>query len=232
MMNNMTLYHGSISIIEKPAFGEGNIHNDYGLGFYCTESMELAKEWACGDKRGGFVNTYKFNTAHLSMLDLSGDSYTILNWLAVLINNRTFFFSNSVAQEGHAYLSAHFLPSLSPYDAIKGYRADDSYFAFSLDFLNNTISLRQLKAAMYLGNLGIQIMVKSKKAFNALQFAGYEAVNGEEYFPKRTERDAKARESYLNGGRYGLRLESDIFMIDILRQEIKNEDLRIQRDVS
>jgi hypothetical protein len=230
-MNNMTLYHGSISIIEKPAFGRGNIHNDYGLGFYCTESMELAREWACGDKGGGFVNAYKLNAAHLSMLDLAGDGYTILNWLAVLINNRTFPLANPVAEQGHTYLSALFLPGLSPYDAIKGYRADDSYFAFSLDFLNNTISLRQLKAAMYLGNLGTQVMLKSKKAFRALQFEGHEAVNGEEYFPKRMERDAKARESYLDRERHGLRLESDIFMIDILRQEIKNDDPRIQQDV-
>jgi hypothetical protein len=227
MMSNLTLYHGSISTIEKPVFGKGNIHNDYGLGFYCTESKELAKEWACSDTSGGFVNTYKFNTAPLSLLDLSGDGYTILNWLAVLINNRTFSFSNPVAQEGHAYLSAQFLPNLSPYDAIKGYRADDSYFAFSLDFLNNTISLRQLKAAMHLGNLGMQIMVKSKKAFRELQFEVHEAVNGEEYFLKRTERDTQAREAYLNRERHDLRLESDVFMIDILRQGIKNDDPRV-----
>jgi hypothetical protein len=124
------------------------------------------------------------------------------------------------------------LPGLSPYDAIKGYRADDSYFAFSLDFLNNAISLRQLNRAMYLGNLGMQIMLKSKKAFKALQFEGHEAVNGEEYFPKRRERDDKARESYLNRERHGLRLASDVFMIDILREGIKNDDPRVQRDVS
>ena len=39
------LYHGSQRIIKTPVFGEGNPRNDYGLGFYCTESPELAKEW-------------------------------------------------------------------------------------------------------------------------------------------------------------------------------------------
>ena len=35
-----------------------------------------------------------------------------------------------------------------------GYRADDSYFSFANAFLNNTISLEQLRKAMYLGKLG------------------------------------------------------------------------------
>ena len=46
----MIIYHGSKNIITKPEFGKGNIANDYGLGFYCTENIELAKEWACSDK--------------------------------------------------------------------------------------------------------------------------------------------------------------------------------------
>ncbi|MBP3577789.1 MAG: DUF3990 domain-containing protein, partial [Lachnospiraceae bacterium] len=37
------LYHGSSNIIEKPVFGYGKKYNDYGLGFYCTDSIEMAK---------------------------------------------------------------------------------------------------------------------------------------------------------------------------------------------
>ena len=52
----MIIYHGSKNIITKPEFGKGNIANDYGLGFYCTENIELAKEWACSDKvTNGYV---------------------------------------------------------------------------------------------------------------------------------------------------------------------------------
>ena len=43
MDNELTLYHGSSFIIEQPQFGKGNPFNDYGLGFYCTETLELAK---------------------------------------------------------------------------------------------------------------------------------------------------------------------------------------------
>lgn len=40
------LYHGSEFLIEKPEFGKVARHNDYGRGFYCTENIELAREWA------------------------------------------------------------------------------------------------------------------------------------------------------------------------------------------
>ncbi len=43
----MVLWHGSQKIIEVPQFGLGKVHNDYGQGFYCTESLDLAREWAC-----------------------------------------------------------------------------------------------------------------------------------------------------------------------------------------
>ena len=44
MNQKITLYHGSEQLVETPAFGFGKKNNDFGLGFYCTESEELAKE--------------------------------------------------------------------------------------------------------------------------------------------------------------------------------------------
>lgn len=40
-----TVYHGSDHIIERPKYGYGKIYNDYGVGFYCTENQNMAKEW-------------------------------------------------------------------------------------------------------------------------------------------------------------------------------------------
>ena len=45
-MNKITIYHGSEHVIQKPSMHAGKNHNDYGQGFYCTEDIELAKEWA------------------------------------------------------------------------------------------------------------------------------------------------------------------------------------------
>ena len=53
-----TIWHGSDKIIERPEFGRGKPYNDYGLGFYCTESAEMAMEWGVGADHDGFANRY------------------------------------------------------------------------------------------------------------------------------------------------------------------------------
>ena len=62
------LYHGSSKIIEEPIFGYGKPYNDYGLGFYCTESLEMAKEWSVGRERGGYANCYELDCTGLKSL--------------------------------------------------------------------------------------------------------------------------------------------------------------------
>ena len=147
-----TLFHGSSEIINNPQFGKGNLHNDYGLGFYCTENLELAKEWACSNVSGGYVNKYSIDLTNLSVLNLSEKEYNILNWISLLLNNRTFSLNNQIASEGKDYLIQNFMPNIENFDIIIGYRADDSYFAFAQDFLNNAISVKTLENAMKLGN--------------------------------------------------------------------------------
>ena len=55
------LYHGSLEIISTPMYGQGKVYNDYGQGFYCTESLELAKEWSCAEREDGYVNQYEMD---------------------------------------------------------------------------------------------------------------------------------------------------------------------------
>ena len=227
----MKLYHGSTAIIDSLEIGKGNTHNDYGLGFYCTESPELAKEWACSSRSGGFVNTYSLDTAGLNIMNLTDPSHSILGWLAVIVKNRVFDITSQLAVEARAYLTKNFLPDFEAYDAIRGYRADDSYFAFAMDFLSNTISLRQLNRAMSLGSLGEQFVLKSSKAFETIHFDGSEPVDGSVYFSRRRKRDREAREQYLiNERRSSYRID-DIFILDILRGEMKQGDARLQGDI-
>ena len=67
------LYHGSEHIIEKPVYGYGKTYNDYGLGFYCTDSMEMAMEWGVGKDRDGYANCYELDCDGLSILDLNSE---------------------------------------------------------------------------------------------------------------------------------------------------------------
>ena len=64
------LYHGSEFLIEKPEFGKGARHNDYGRGFYCTENIELAREWACAQHKNGYVNIYELDMEGLKVLQI------------------------------------------------------------------------------------------------------------------------------------------------------------------
>ena len=75
MNQKITLYHGSEQIVESPTFGLGKQNNDFGLGFYCTESEELAKEWAVSSLRNGFVNRYSLDTEYLKILNLNSPDY-------------------------------------------------------------------------------------------------------------------------------------------------------------
>ena len=150
----ITIYHGSEQIVEEPTFGKGKKHNDFGLGFYCTESDDLAKEWAVSSLRNGFSNKYTLDTEYLNILNLNSPDYTILNWIAVLVEHRVFSLKTPVARRAKRYLIDNFSVNVNAFDLITGYRADDSYFDYAESFLNNGISVEQLAKAMKLGKLG------------------------------------------------------------------------------
>lgn len=224
-MSKLIIYHGSKDIIEKPYYHGGKAHNDYGFGFYCTQNIELAKEWSCTtSESNGFVSKYSIDLKKLKILDLTDKKYSILNWMAILLKFRTFDLSSEISVQASEYLLKNFYIDVNDYDIVIGYRADDSYFSFARDFVNNTISVRQLSQAMELGNLGKQIVIISNKAFNRLLFEGFETANKLEYFAKRKARDEKAREEYLNNTRKSGQLTNDIFVIDIIRKGLKDGD--------
>lgn len=224
-MSNIIIYHGSNKVIEKPIYHGGKAENDYGFGFYCTESLELAKEWSCSDSEtSGFANKYSINTKDLKVLDLTNSKYTILNWMAILLKHRTFDLTNEISKQAKDYLIEHFYIDVSLYDIVIGYRADDAYFSFARDFINNTISVRQLSKAMELGQLGKQVVIISQKAFNLLKFEGYEQADRLEYYAKRRSRDEKARKEYLQGSIRTQSLKEDLFVIDIIRKGVRDGD--------
>ena len=222
-MKPIILYHGSTKIIERPVLGVGNPKNDYGLGFYCTENLELAKEWASTEHQDGFANHYEIDLEGLDILHLNKKPYHILNWLSILLKNRTFVLSQGLPTEAREYLLNHFLPDYESYDIIIGYRADDSYFSFANAFLNNTISLEQLRKAMRLGKLGEQGVLKSERAFSSIHFKESIPVDSSLYYPKRQARDRQAREDFQKEKTTTSTADA-IYMIDILRQKWNNDD--------
>lgn len=221
------LYHGSDHIIEKPIFGGGKAYNDYGLGFYCTENLEMAKEWGVSKDKSGYANCYELDIDGLSILNLNGEPYCILHWLTILLQNREFDIPSPLALEAKEYLLKHFVIDVSSSDAITGYRADDSYFSFAQDFINGTISYRQLGNAMRLGKLGQQFVLKSRLAFDRLHFIGYETASHSEWYAKKVNRDKSARREYFSVER-NRRQRGDIYMMQIIDEGMKPYDVRLR----
>ena len=224
----MRVYHGSKEKIEQPEYGKGKPHNDYGIGFYCTQDIEMAKEWGCGEEYDGFANIYDIDIEGLRILNLNQSEFTILHWLTILLKNRTFRLTNPIAKDAKEYLIEHFSVKTDGYDIIIGYRADDSYFSFAEDFLNNAISVKKLAKAMRLGNLGQQFVLHSPKAFDRIQFVGAEFAPRSKYYLLKSKRDQEARAEYLHSDRTPSYDSTELYMLDLMRQGVKADDTRLR----
>ena len=221
-MENLVVYHGSVNKIPKPIFGGGKETNDYGRGFYCTQDIELAREWAAAEENNNsFVNKYEIDLSRLKVLDLTKKQYSVLNWIAILVKYRIFDINSEIARKAKDFLISNYYIDVSNYDVVIGYRADDSYFRYARDFLNNTISVQQLYKAIQLGNLGLQIVFISEKSFNSLNFTGIEEVDSTVYYAKRKTRDEDARKAYFSLDSSSN--EKNDYISDIIRKETTYE---------
>lgn len=212
-----TIYHGSTNIIMKPEKNKGKTNNDYGQGFYCTFDIELAKEWAAKHNSMCFVNEYELDFTNLRVLNLLDEKYSVLNWFAILVNNRTFNITSLVAKKAKEYLLKNYLIDINFYDVVIGYRADDSYFAIAKSFLNNTLSLTNLEIALELGDLGVQVVLVSEKVFDNLKFKKSYDVDYELYNMQFYLKDEKTRQVFLNEINKLEISDNDMYISDIMK---------------
>ena len=225
----MKIYHGSAVEVPKPLLSKGKPNNDYGRGFYCTEDIDMAREWACkGKEPPGFANAYELSTEGLKILDLSSPDYTVLNWMAVLLANRTFDLDTDIAIEVRDYLMANFMPPIQDSDVVIGYRADDSYFNYADSFVNNALSVSRLNEALHLGRLGMQVALRSERSFEYLTYLGAEKVAWNEYHPRYVTRDADARTQWRDVVKKASRAADDLFAVDIIRMGLHHGDQILQ----
>lgn len=222
-----TIYHGSNKIIEKPIYGYGKTYNDYGVGFYCTKDINMAKEWGVSLDRDGYANCYEIDIDGLKILNLNSGEYCILHWLALLLKYREFDAMSVLAVEAKEYILDKFSIDFSRYDIIVGYRADDSYFSYAQDFINGTISYRQLTNAMHLGELGQQFVLKSERAFERIRFTDYKIAKYDEWYAKKMARDRNARREYFDI-EMNRRKKDDIYVMQIIDEEMSGDDARLR----
>lgn len=195
-MEKIILYHGSPNKNVVPKYGFGEEKHDYGKGFYLTESMELAKEWAVcrPDEINGWVHKYELDITDLKILDFQ--QYNVLSWLAELMKHR-----DASDSKRYKILSKKFIEKYgidtSGYDVIKGWRADASYFYIAKEFVRDNIDIEILENLLSLGGLGIQFCIKTELAYSKLTEIedSLICVDYNEFNDRYNERDINARKN-------------------------------------
>lgn len=193
-MEKIILYHGSPNKVVVPQFGFGEDKHDYGKGFYLTDNIELAKEWAVcrPDEMNGWVHKYELETDDLKILDFQ--KHNILSWLAELMKHRDASDSKRYKVLSKKFIAEYGIDT-SEYDVIKGWRANASYFYIAKEFVRDNIDIEILEELLSLGGLGIQYCIKSELAYSKLTEVedGLISVDYSEFNEKYNERDIIAR---------------------------------------
>ena len=195
-MDKITLYHGTPNKIVTPMYGQGDDKHDYGRGFYLTDDIELAKEWAVcrPEETNGWVHKYELDCDELKILDFK--EYDVLAWLAELMKHR-----DAADSKRYRMLAGKFIMKYGidtgEYDVIKGWRANASYFYIAKEFVRDNIDIDILEELLSLGGLGIQYCIKSELAYSKLHEIqeGLMSVEYSEFNDKYNKRDVTARKN-------------------------------------
>ena len=194
-MSKLILFHGSSDEVILPTYGKGDEKHDYGQGFYLTESVELAKEWAVckPNETNGFVHKYELDTNGLKVLDFQEKN--VLVWLAELMKHRDAADTKRYRMLAKKFVEKYGMDT-SEYDVIKGWRANASYFYIAKEFVRDNIDLNILEELLFLGDLGIQFCIKSELAYSKLHEVegSLLSVSYAEFNKKYNQRDIRTRQ--------------------------------------
>ncbi len=193
-MGTMTLYHGTTDKIVMPRYGGGDDKHDYGRGFYLTENIELAKEWAVcrPNDQNGWVHKYELELDSLQILDFR--QYNVLAWLAELMKHRDASDTRRYRMLAGKFIEKYGIDT-DEYDVICGWRANASYFYIAREFVRDNIDMDILEELLSLGGLGIQYCIKSEAAYANLRekIEELSTVDYVEFNDRYNQRDVLAR---------------------------------------
>ena len=157
----MTLYHGSLEIVEKPQILQANRPLDFGTGFYTTTSLQQARRWVKlrmeqSQASVGFINIYEYTPKR----DLRTRLFRSANeaWVDFVHANRT------VQDYNHDY------------DIVTGPVANDNvYLSFNL-YESGFISKRELIRRLKTYKLVDQLLFHTERSLDTLEYVGNKEV--------------------------------------------------------
>ena len=194
-MDKLILFHGTPAKKVVPTYGKGEEKHDYGQGFYLTESIDLAKEWAVcrPNEENGWIHKYQLDTDGLKILDFQDKG--VLSWLAELMKHRDAADSKRYRMLAKKFIEKYGVDT-KEYDVIRGWRANASYFYIAKEFVRDNIDMDILEELLSFGGLGIQYCIKSELGFSKLHELEDDlmAVSYAEFNEKYNQRDITARQ--------------------------------------
>lgn len=157
----MTLYHGSLEIVEKPQILQANRPLDFGTGFYTTTSLQQARRWVKlrmeqSQASVGFINIYEYTPKR----DLRTRLFRSANeaWVDFVHANR------SIQDYNHDY------------DIVTGPVANDNvYLSFNL-YESGIITKRELIRRLKTYKLVDQLLFHTELSLDTLEYVGNKEV--------------------------------------------------------
>ena len=118
MADNITIYHGSNVVVEKPQIIVSGFYKDFGYGFYCTKLEKQARKWAMTKRGDSVVSVYNYRFIE----DLKVLSFPVMTdeWLDFVVDCR-----RGIKHD---------------YDIVEGPMGDDQIWDYVEDFMEGTIS--------------------------------------------------------------------------------------------
>lgn len=159
----LIIYHGSDNIIDNPSHEGGRKFSDFGIGFYATTNIEMAKSWATRRKdKPAYVNKYMFNVDGLNSLTFDLD----IHWILFIAYNRGLILNKEIKD----ILNKKY-DDINKYDVIIGPTADDRMFDTLNLFFNNNITIDHCINALNSMDLDIQYNIRTKTGIDAIAFS-------------------------------------------------------------
>lgn len=157
----MTLYHGSLKIVEQPQILEANRPLDFGIGFYTTTSLQQARRWVRlrmeqSNAAVGYINKYEYTPQkglHTRLFRSANEA-----WVDFVHANRTV--------QGYNH----------DYDIVSGPVANDNvYLSFNL-YESGIITKRELIRRLKTYKLVDQLLFHTVRSLETLKYSGNKEV--------------------------------------------------------
>lgn len=159
---NKRLYHGSNAIVKKPDLSLSREDIDFGIGFYLTTDINMAKKWA-SSKAKSIVNTYSICTDNLNIYTFSLDK----EWLEYIRACREY--GDEIQEIKNRY---------NEYDILIGPTADDKLFDTVQQYLDGELSSETAVKYLNVAGYANQIVLKTQKAVDAITFVTSKELYG------------------------------------------------------